>query len=191
MPNPIVGRHDHCRRAQRAGQPRQGRRLGHRRRAARQVSPQGQVLFRGRRRLRLLRRGVRLGHDGRHLRQHDAHRLAQGIPRRPREDRSRHLPDRALGRRRAVLPRRIRRAEGRQGSPAADLPAAGAEARAEARREAGLHGDVRHGVRVVQFRRDAAVLGRQEGRRRRRRSRRGCSAIRCCGPTRIASSSRR
>ena len=43
---------------------------------------------------------------------------------------------RAVGRQRAVLPRRVRQAEGRQGGAAADLPAAGAEARAEARREA-------------------------------------------------------
>ncbi len=165
MPNPSSAAIDHRRRPQHAGQSRQGRGLGHRRRAARQVSPQGEILFRRRKRVRLLRRGVRLGHDGRHLRQHDADRLAQGLPRRPREDRSRHLPDRAVGRRRAVLPRRIRRGEERQGGPAADLPAAGVEARAEARREARLHGDVRHGVRVVQLRRDAAVLGRQEGRR--------------------------
>ena len=162
---PIVGRHDRCRRPQRPRQPRQGRRLGHRRRAARQVSAQGQVLFGRRRRFRLLRRRVRLGHDGRHLRQHDADRLAQGISRRAREDRPRHVPDRAVGRRRAVLPRRIRRPERRQGSPAADLPAAGAEARAEARREAGLHRDVRDGVRVVQFLRNAAVLGREKRRR--------------------------
>ena len=164
MPNPIIGRQGHRRGPQRARQPRQGRRLGHRRRAARQVPPQGEVLLGGRRRLRLLRRRVRLGHDGRHLRQHDADRLAQGLSRRPREDRPRHLPDRALGRRRAVLPRRIRRGEERQGSPAADLPAPGAEARAEARREARPDADVRDGVRVVQFRRDAAILGRQEGR---------------------------
>ena len=115
----------------------------------------------------------------------------KGFPDVAREDRPRHLPHGPLGRQRAVLPRRFRRRARRQGSAAADLPAAGAEARAEARREARLHRDVRNGVRVVQFRRDAAVVGRQERRRRRRRSRRECSATRCCAPTPIAISSRR
>ena len=55
----------------------------------------------------------------------------------------------------------------------------------------GFIADVRHGVRVVQLRRDAAVVGRQEGRRRRRRSRPGCSAIRCCAQTPTANSSPR
>ena len=44
---------------------------------------------------------------------------------------------------------------------------------------------------MVQLPRDAADVGRQEGRRARRRSRPACSAIRCCAPTRTASSSRR
>ncbi len=107
-----LGRQGHRRGPQHARQPRQGCRLGHRRRAARQVPAQGKVLRGSRRRLRLLRRGVRLGHDGRHLRQHDAHRLAQGLSGRARQDRSRHLPERALGWRRAVLPRRVRRCRG-------------------------------------------------------------------------------
>ena len=71
------------------------------------------------------------------------------------------LPQRAVGRRRAVLPRRLRRAEERQGGAASDLSAAAAEARAQARREARRRADVRHGIRVVQLRRDAAVVGRQ------------------------------
>ena len=114
-----------------------------------------------RRRLRLLRRRVRLGHERSVLRQHDADRLAQGLSRRAGADRPRHLAARALGRRRAVLPRRLRRAEERQGSAASDLSAAGAQARAQARRKAWRAADVRHGVRMVQLRRDAAVVGRQ------------------------------
>ena len=110
-------------------------------------------------RLRLLRRRVRLGHERPVLRQHDAHRLAQGLSRRAGAPRPRHLPQRAVGRRRAVLPRRVRHAEERPGSAASDLPAPGAEARAQARGKARLHGDVRDGVRVVQLRRDAADRG--------------------------------
>ena len=45
-------------------------------------------------------------------------------------------PPRAVGRQRAVLPGRVRLAEGRQGSAVSAVPAAGAEARAEARGEA-------------------------------------------------------
>ena len=113
-----------------------------------------------------------------------------GLSRRAGAPRPRHASQRAVGRRRAVLPRRVRRPH--DGSDAvADLPAPDAEARAEARREARLHADVRHGVRVVQLPRDAADLGRQAGRRRRRRSRRACSATRCCARTTTASSSTR
>ena len=115
----------------------------------------------------------------------------KGFPDVAREDRPRHVPDRAVGRRRAVLPRRIRRPERRQGSAAADLPAAGAEARAEARREARLH------ARCAGWSTSGSISPKRRSRgprkkaSRRRRSRRGCSAIRCCAPTRIASSSRR
>ena len=83
----------------------------------------------------------------------------------------------------SLLPRRVHRPQRRQGSAASALPAAGAEARAEARREARLHADVRHGVRVVQLRRDAADRGPTRRASARRRSRRACSAIRCCAPT--------
>jgi glutamine synthetase len=69
---------------------------------------------------------------------------------------------RALGRQRAVLPRRVRQ---RRPHALADLPAPDPEAGAEARREDGLHGDGGDGVRVVQLHRDAAELGRQAGRR--------------------------
>ena len=55
------------------------------------------------------------------------------------------------------------------GSPYADLPAPDPEARAAARGKTRLPGDDRHGVRVVQFPRDAAELGGQEGRRARKR----------------------
>ncbi len=89
----------------------------------------------------------------------------KGFPDVTGADRPRHAAHRALGRRRAVLPRRLRHPQGRQGGAAADLPAAGAEARAEARREARRHPDVRDGVRVVQLPRDAAILGGQAGRR--------------------------
>ena len=54
----------------------QGRRHRHRRHPARQVPAQGQVPRRRRGRLRLLRRGVRLGHERRLLRQH--HRSPAG-----------------------------------------------------------------------------------------------------------------
>ena len=47
------------------------------------------------------------------------------------------------------------------------LPAPDAQACSEARREARRAGADRHGVRVVQLRRDAADLGRKEGRARR------------------------
>ena len=46
------------------------------------------------------------------------HRLAQGLSRRARAHRSGHASQRAVGRRRAVLPRRLRRTEERQGSAA-------------------------------------------------------------------------
>ena len=55
--------------------------------------------------------------------------------------------------------------KGGKEAPLPDLPAAGVEARAEARRKAGRHADVRDGVRMVQLPRDAADLGRQAGRR--------------------------
>ena len=97
-----------------AGQPRQGRGVRHRRRPARQVPAQGQVLLGRRGRLRLLRRRLRLGHGRPVLRQHDAHRLAQRLSRRAGAHRPRHAPQRAVGRRRAVLPRRVRHATERQ-----------------------------------------------------------------------------
>ena len=126
------------------------------------------------------------------LRQHDAHRLAQGLSRR-RSRRSTSARYRTVpwdGGVPFFLGDFVAQKK-RQGSAAADLPAAGAEARAEARREARLH------------RRCAAwnSSGSTSPRRRspgptrrawgRRRSRRACSAIRCCAPTRTASSSRR
>ena len=164
MPNPSSAATDHCRRPQRAGQPRQGRGLGHRRRAARQISPQGQVLFGRRRRIRLLRRRVRLGHDGRHLRQHDAHRLAQGLSRRAREDRPRHATAPCPGT--TACRSSSANSSGRRSGKEVPLPICPRQVLKrvlEARREARLHGDVRDGIRVVQLRRDAAIVGRQEG----------------------------
>ena len=189
---PVAGRQGHRRRPQRAGQPRQGRRLRHRRRPARQVPAQGQVLSRGRRRLRLLRRRVRLGHEGRLLRQHDAHRLAQGLSRRARaaSTSAPTAPCPGTTTCRSSSASSSRRSDGTRSAPA-DLPAPGAEARADARREARLHADVRDGVRVVQLRRDAAVAGPTRRASAPSRSRRACSATRCCAPTRTASSSPR
>jgi glutamine synthetase len=68
---------------------------------------------------------------------------------------------RALGQQRALLPGRVRQ---RRRHAACRVPAADAQARAGARREDGLPGHDRHGVRVVQLPRDAAHLGRQERR---------------------------
>ena len=69
---------------------------------------------------------------------------------------------RALGRRRALLPGRVRqcRRHALRGVPAPD-----AEARAQARRKAGRAADGRHGIRVVQLQGNPRQLGRQEGRR--------------------------
>ena len=116
------------------------------------------------RRLRLLRRGLRLGLARRLLRQHPGHRLAARLPRRAGAAGPGHRAPRALGRRRALLPGRVRQ---RRRHALPGVPAPDAEARAAARREAGLRADGRHGVRVVQLRRDAAELGRQAGRRAR------------------------
>ena len=163
----------------------------HRRRPARQVSAQGQILRRRRGRLRLLRRRLRLGHGRPVLRQHDVHRLAQGLSRRAGPDRPGHAAPRALGRRRAVLPRRLRRAEKRQGGAASGLPAPAAEARAQARREAWRR------FRCAAWNSSGSTSPRRRspGPTRamcgRRRSRRACSATRCCAPTRTAISSRR
>ena len=87
----------------------------------------------------------------------------KGFPDALAQDRSQDVSHRALGRRRAVLPRRIRRREGRRASSAADLSAPGAEARAEARRGARRRPDVRHGIRMVQLRRDAASWAEKKG----------------------------
>jgi glutamine synthetase len=69
---------------------------------------------------------------------------------------------RAVGRERAVFPRRVRQ---RRPLAVADLPAPDPEARPRARRQDGLRADVRDGVRVVQLRGDAAVVGGQARRR--------------------------
>ena len=61
----------------------------------------------GRRRLRLLRRRLRLGFAGPVLRQHDDDRLAQGLSGRARAHRPRHASQRAVGRQRRFLPRRV------------------------------------------------------------------------------------
>ena len=66
------------------------------------------------------------------------------------------------------------------GSAARRLPAPAAEARAGARREARLRGDVRLEFEWFNFRETPQTLGRQEGRRARSRSRPACSATRCC-----------
>ena len=92
------------------------------------------------------------------LRQHDAHRLAQGLSRRARAHRPRHASQRAVGRRRRLLPRRVRRTpDGRRRFPL--CPRQVLKRVLEARREARLHADVRHRVRVVQLHRDAADRG--------------------------------
>ena len=139
----------------------EGRLQRHRRRAARQVPAQGQVRGRRRQRLRLLRRGVRLGLRRRHLRQHPSDRLAARLPGRAGPAGPEHPSQGALGRRRRFLPGRIHQ---RRRQPVPGLPAPDLEAGAEARREARLPGDDRHGVRVVQLPRNAAELGGQEGR---------------------------
>ena len=63
---------------------------------------------RGRQRLRLLRRGVRLGLRRHHLRQRPGHRLAARLSRRAGAAGPEHPSPGALGRRRRFLPRRVR-----------------------------------------------------------------------------------
>ena len=105
---------------------------------------------------------LRLGRAGRLLRQHAGHRLAARLSRRAGAPRPGHRAPRALGRRRAVLPGRVR--QRRRHAASRSARARRSSACCSARREAGLRADGRHGVRVVQLRRDAAELGRQEGR---------------------------
>ena len=119
------------RRSQERQQQGQGRGQRHRRRPARQVPAHRQVPRRRRagagRRLRLLRRRVRLGRRRPDLRQHHAHRLAARLSGRARAPRPGDAAQRAVGRQRAVLPRRVRQ---RRRHAVADLPAPDAEARA-------------------------------------------------------------
>ena len=141
-----------------------------------------QVPLRRRRRLRLLRRGVRLGLARPVLRQHEAAPAGTTASRtRSRALDLAHLPQRAVGRRRAVLPRRFRRRA--DGKPAPVCPRQVLKRVLEARREDGLQRDGRRRVRVLQLRRDAAVAGPTRRASRRRRSRPGCSATRCCART--------
>ena len=166
MPMPAVGRQGHRRRPQVAGQPRQGRGRRHRRHAARQIPPQGQVLLGASKAASASATSCSAGTCmDVMLRQHDAHRLAQGLSRRARAHRPRHATARCRGTTACRSSSAISSQKRRQGSAAAALPAAGAEARAERARKARRHADVRHGVRVVQLRRDAAIVGRQERRR--------------------------
>ena len=123
---------------------------------------------RAERRLRLLRRGLRLG-----LRRPVPtttrtltgwqHGFPDALARLDLDDPA----QRAVGRQRAVLPRRVRQRRRQRRSPI--CPRQTLKRVLDARREAGLRGDGRHGVRVVQLPRDAAELGRQAGRRPRRR----------------------
>ena len=146
------------------GTRRQGRGRRHRRHPARQVHPQGQVRFGGRRRLRLLRRRVRLGHARPVLRQHDAHRLAQGLSGRDRAPRPRDAPQRAVGRRRRLLPRRLRSHRRKGGEePVPARPAAGAEARAGAR------GEARRSRRCARWSSSGSTSPRRRNRGRRRK----------------------
>ena len=90
---------------------------------------------RTRRRLRLLRRGLRLGLVATCATTTPGHRLAARLSRRAGAAGPGHRAPRALGRRRALLPGRVRQCR-RHALPG--VPAPDAEARAEARREAGL-----------------------------------------------------
>ena len=154
--HPGAGRRARIRRAE-----GQGRVQRHRRRAARQVSAHGQVP----RRRRAAPNGgfgfcdVVFGWDSQRpvLRQHAVTGWQHGFPdalARLDLDTSRRVPwddD---------VPFFLGDFVNADGSPPG-VPAPDLEARAEARRQARLRGDGRHGVRVVQLPRDAAELGRQ------------------------------
>ena len=126
------------------------------------------------------------------LRQHDAHRLAQGLSRRARADRPRHACARCRGTTTCHSSSAI--SSSQKGGREAPLPICPRQVLKRVLKRAeklGVIADVRHGVRVVQLPRDAADRGPTSRASRRRRSRRACSAIRCCAPTRTARSSRR
>ena len=142
-----------------------------------------EVLLRARERLRLLRRGARLGLQRPALRQCQLHRLAHRLSGRAVRIVPDDLPRAAARRRHAVLPRRVRR-RGR-----GDLPARHAAARAQARRrtwatrrqapaeyEFFLFEETPHSVREKGYREPA------------RPSRPASSAIRCCAPRCMRSS---
>ena len=139
--------------------PRQARRVRPRRRAARQISRPREVLLGARERLRLLRRGARLGFERPALRQRQLHRLAHRLSGRAVPHRAGDLPRAAARRRHAVLPRRVRRA-GRGDLPARHAagacssapPDMGYAAQASCEYEFFLFEETPHSVREKGFR---------------------------------------
>ena len=112
------------------------------------------------------------------LRQHAAHRLAARLPRRARAPRPGDAAQRAVGRQRAVLPRRVRQTPDHTPSPICPRQTLKRVlARAEKMGFAAMCG---HGVRVVQLPRDAADRGPPSAASTPSRSRPACSATRCC-----------